>query len=401
MDRSQLPETEYAATGPGTFAAPGPSPAADSVAPPLTHASGGVIGRGYRALELDGLRAMAILLVMFHHMAPRSGVLQWLGSAFGECGWAGVDLFFVLSGFLITSILCNSAHKPRYYRNFIVRRALRILPLYLLFLLLIAAATHLIDRPQWLAFQRWGGIWPYFLYIANVWTVIQHSLPPLVEFRILWSLQVEEQFYLAYPLLIALCPRGRLRGVLLVIAATAFLSRCIAVAGGASPLTTLVMTPFRMDALALGGVIATLYLDGALHAWLPTFRWTFSLGISVILILCCSHHIYHDDNAVRSVGFTVIAATSASILALALLYRNNLFGRILRLPPLVYTGQIAYGLYILHRLASSLIHHLATIVAIPSSLQFGLALAVAYGLASLSWYCFESKVLALKERFSA
>jgi len=400
MNRSQLPETEHSqAAGCGVLTGPRFTPGSGSVNSRLAHASGGLIGR--RVLELDGLRAIAILMVMCHHLAPHSGMLQWLGSAATEFGWAGVDLFFVLSGFLITSILCNSVYKPHYYRNFIVRRALRILPLYFLFLLLIAAVTYITDRPQWIAFQRWGGVGPYFLYIANIWSAIRHSQSPLVEFRILWSLQVEEQFYLAYPILVALCPRSRLRGMLLAIAATALAGRCAAMALGASPLTTYVMTPFRMDALALGGVIATLHLDGALHAWLPVFQWTFAAGTSIIVILSYSHHIYHQDNAVRSFGFTIIAATAASLLAFALLYRTGLFGRILRLPPLVYTGQIAYGLYILHRLAYSIIYNLTRIVAIRRPVQFILGLAVAYGLASLSWYCFESKVLALKERFSA
>ena len=93
---------------------------------------------GPRVTELDGLRGIAILLVLLHHLWPTKGALSHLGRI-SEAGWIGVDLFFVLSGYLITGILLDSAGRPHYYRNFIVRRTLRIFPLYYLFLLCAGA----------------------------------------------------------------------------------------------------------------------------------------------------------------------------------------------------------------------------------------------------------------------
>ena len=357
------------------------------------------IGRGERRPELDGLRAIAILLVMFHHMAPRSGALAWLGRASAEAGWMGVDLFFVLSGFLITCILCQSAGREHYYRSFLARRALRIVPLYLAYLACTAIASYRFAPAQWAAFLQWGGLTPYLLYCANVWASIRHAQPPIAELTSLWSLQVEEQFYLAYPLVIAVCPSARLRPLLAACAALALAGRCIAAGLGASALTAYVNTPFRMDSLALGGVVATLYLDGTLRRWTAACRGVCCLGAAVIVTLCATHRIYHEELIIRTAGFTIIALTFAAVLALTLLGDSDAIARALRLPPLVYSGQIAYGLYILHRPAWAIVHKASRILAVSPATEFVLGVALAYGLASLSWHLFESKILKLKQRF--
>ena len=119
-----------------------------------------------RSLELDGLRAFAILPVLMFHFKPTTGVLEWLGPLCNR-GWIGVELFFVLSGYLITGILVDSAGRPNYYKNFIVRRALRVLPLYYLYLAVTLFAIHL--RPSILQdMANWGGLKWYAFYAGNI-----------------------------------------------------------------------------------------------------------------------------------------------------------------------------------------------------------------------------------------
>src|ERR1051325_2130641 len=152
--------------------------------------------------ELDSLRGVAILMVLFFHgfnlptaMSHMSGLSRaFVYAATG--GWAGVNLFFVLSGFLITGILLDSRWKPQYYRRFYIRRALRILPAFYLLLLLLV----LLARIGWLDHRRIG--WPFialsFLYLANVTSFF--GVP--AQYAALWSLAVEEHFYLLWPTLV-------------------------------------------------------------------------------------------------------------------------------------------------------------------------------------------------------
>src|ERR1700704_885563 len=159
----------------------------------------GTLSLRSRIPELDSVRGMAVLLVLLFHgfiftpirIAPPSGVTRWFLCAAGG-GWMGVNLFFVLSGFLITGILLNARNGPRYYRTFYWRRALRILPAYYLVLSVLVLVTHL-----GLAERTVG--WPFlglsFVYLANVTDLF--GVPS--QYTVLWSLAVEEHFYLFWP----------------------------------------------------------------------------------------------------------------------------------------------------------------------------------------------------------
>src|ERR1039458_4652577 len=175
--------------------------------------------RPNRVPELDGLRAFAILPVIFHHVYPFGGLFAWTGF-FGEAGWIGVDLFFVLSGYLISGILMDSVDRPHYYRNFIIRRSLRIFPLYYLCLGLFSLAAWRGSGPAWAEMQRWGIGW-FVVYLGNFRAAWLHTTPPIFSFVPLWSLQVEEQFYLLFPFVVLLLSRRNLRR---------FLSACVVAA---------------------------------------------------------------------------------------------------------------------------------------------------------------------------
>ena len=182
---------------------------------------------GKRLMSLDGLRGIAILAVIAEHtlrLFHPTSVLSRLWAAFQESSWAGVDLFFVLSGFLITGILLDSRHDKRYFLNFYARRTLRIFPLY--YAVLVIA---ILIVPAVMGFSKLPEL--YSRLVANqlwLWTYLQnfaqasgpHALPGFGHF---WSLAVEEQFYWVWPLAVFLLPRRHL--FRLCITLCAFLPR--------------------------------------------------------------------------------------------------------------------------------------------------------------------------------
>src|SRR6201996_3771215 len=184
--------------------------------------------------QLDGLRACAILGVFLYH-SP----LHFKG------GWAGVDLFFVLSGFLITRILVSHREMPikQYFGTFYMRRARRILPPYIALMVVVSLLFGFSWVPTWYA----------YLGAMN----FPRVGPP--ELSMLWSLAVEEQFYLFWPFVVLFFPRRRLAWVAVSLILTAPLLRAIA-----TPLLTdhwaiYKQTPFRMDCLATGALIGILW----------------------------------------------------------------------------------------------------------------------------------------------
>ncbi|HKN20995.1 MAG TPA: acyltransferase, partial [Terracidiphilus sp.] len=141
--------------------------------------------------ELDGLRGLAILAVVLYHCNPR---LQgtWIYGA-SLWGWAGVILFFTLSGFLITSILLTTRDQPRYFHNFHARRALRIWPVYLLLLVVVY-----LNAPWFIGPSVWEAIKtaPWLAYIFCVQNLFHLTLPPAIQPT--WALAIEEQYYFVW-----------------------------------------------------------------------------------------------------------------------------------------------------------------------------------------------------------
>src|ERR1700687_2454964 len=211
-----------------------------------------------RIPELDGLRGLAILLVLFYHYIESSPVLPGFLSVAGRLTWSGVDLFFVLSGFLIGGILLNARESPNYFKAFYVRRAYRILPIYAATLAafwLIRALSH-VDYSdnvslQWL-FSR---AFPWYFYATltqNISMSYYGALGP-AWLGATWSLAVEEQFYLTLPFLIKYVKPRRLRYLLgiVILFAPVFrtLLRLFVTHGEVG---TYVLMPSRADALMLG-----------------------------------------------------------------------------------------------------------------------------------------------------
>jgi peptidoglycan/LPS O-acetylase OafA/YrhL len=227
---------------------------------------------------LDGLRGLAILGVMLFHQTVMA-VGTGLEHAFVDLSHllsSGVDLFFVLSGFLITGILYDSRGGSHYYRNFYARRFLRIFPLYYAVLFVALVILPYFSHPKLAKWSHVGGlgqVW-YWLYLSN-WSIalggvgVRHGM-----IDISWSLSIEEQFYLIWPVMVQWFSRRRLIGICVGLIATAFGVRLALRLAGAPIIWAMMLTPARMDDLAVGALIALLARGrGGLASLVPAARW--------------------------------------------------------------------------------------------------------------------------------
>jgi peptidoglycan/LPS O-acetylase OafA/YrhL len=324
-----------------------------------------------RIARLDGVRAVAFLTIFVHHGFDIPHL------------WAGVDIFFVLSGFLITSILMDSRGKEGAWGRFYERRALRILPPYLVFLLLATFFLHL----------HWDGkeLW-YALFAMNFAEVFKVGVPGL---GILWSLAVEEQFYLFWPFVaLNFSPRIVLRfAVALVIlapilrgAATPFLQDHSAI---------YYLMPFRMDLLASGAILAVLWQEpGALARWR---RWGLALMGGGLLVLIACVRIFPDFHAEGNtfvfnvLGYSLICCIATGLLAFTLGADKGLWMRLMTWKPVRWIGLVSYTSYLVHTGALALINPTSSLV-----LNRLLALAFVIAYASLSWFVLEKPILQLR-----
>src|SRR5882762_6510727 len=348
--------------------------------------------------QFDGLRGVAILLVLIGH----SGFLEALPHA-GMLEYArfGVDLFFVLSGFLITGILTDSKGSRHYFRNFYARRALRIWPLYYLVLFVAFVVVPLFEpamRPTA------AGVWPAFVfYVQNIALVHRDTYP--FGLGATWSLAVEEQFYLTWPLLVFLLKKRTLAifSVLLVVVS---LSLRLSFHFHGAPLGFVhFFTLSRLDAIALGS-LAALWLRSPSCTFV---RWRIRayqfLGFGVAGTIL-ARILMHRNSSV--VGYTFLAIAFTGLLGISLTSdsQSSLLGRSLSAGWLRYIGRISYGIYLLHyplfilwaRFVDTLGFYRAHKMA-GNLLAFVGQIALATIAASISWRFFEEPILRLKELF--
>lgn len=353
-----------------------------------------------RLIEVDGLRSLAILPVLFNHCYSHEGLLRSI-SFIGDIGWLGVDLFFVLSGFLITGILVDTVGRKNYYRNFMIRRVLRIFPLYYCCLIAFTIAGHR-NALQWHALQEWGGVGWFFSYLGNFRTAWMRTNVPIFSFDPLWSLQVEEQFYLVYPFVVLVLSRSGLRKFLIacVIGAPVLRAAFFFLAPG-SITARYMLTPCRMDSLALGGLCALIKRSTLAEKITLSQMQCVALASAALTLVC----FFLSENVMTVLGFTPMAITSGAVLMMVLLWPSHITVRWLRWRPLVYTGQVAYGLYLLHAPAgwigrSIIGHFIGHTIPGHSTLSVPITYVCGFIAAGLSWRFLESPILLLKDRFT-
>ncbi len=366
---------------------------------------------------LDGLRGWAILLVLGHHFTTAGrdhGIVADLLCRTMYNGWVGVDLFFVLSGFLITGILLDARGTPHFLRNFYARRVFRIFPLYygvLAVVFAIAATTGggSIGRfDSALANQKW--FWLYgvnFLYANGGWEGVA-----LGHF---WSLAVEEHFYMLWPFLVLICPRKWLAGVCLFFMAGALALRVYLTGTEYLPFGYYILTPCRMDSLAMGGLLALLVRGrGGVATLIKPARIVAGITGVVLAGLLVKYHLFvrpggEGFRLVSTVGFTTLALFFASTLLLLINPQSTSSLRALvNNRPMRLLGKYSYGLYVFHyllkpfidlRLSPELLapklHSFVAAVIV----YFVIASALSLGAAMLSWHLFEKHFLKLKHYF--
>jgi peptidoglycan/LPS O-acetylase OafA/YrhL len=363
---------------------------------------------------LDGVRGIAILAVCAMHMTVLSGgpLLDRLWMQAGVFGFSGVDLFFVLSGFLITGILLDSKSSAHYFRNFYARRVLRIFPLYYAFL---AVVLLVMPRFHQLASHTLGpddgsAAW-YWTYLCN-FAIARHRSFPRGPLSVTWSLAVEEQFYMLWPAVVLLLSRRRLIQLCLALGIVALLTRVVLWSRGADWITLYVLTPCRMDSLAAGALVAAVARGpGGVPALLPWARRCAVAALLLAIALICwqgTHWTFVPP--AELVGYTVLAALFSSFLPIAISSPAcSLMGRVLGGRVLGLFGRYSYAIYLFHDPIRTLIREklldpnlLPTVLGshVPAQLLFyAVALTLTTGLAWLSWTCFERPLLRLKRFF--
>lgn len=353
---------------------------------------------------LDGLRGIAILLVLMHGFdvlnAP-GGLWHGVDLAL-DAGWIGVQLFFVLSGFLITGILLDTQDSPAYYRNFFVRRVLRIFPLYYgVLLLAFVVVPLLVALPAGYGeHQLW--LWTY---TENFTAPFGGSNPLFPHF---WSLCVEEQFYLVWPLVVRIAGRRGVVALGTALVAIAIASRIYVRAHYGQPIgaeAAYSFTPCRFDALAIGAITAALLRGERFGRQVIQRRSAGFLALAGMLIVLAGlvvGRLGRIGEPMQIAGYTVIALGFAFVLVSAMSPTATLF----TWSPLRTIGTYSYAMYVfyapLHLLAGlPLLARFGASPSVPLALAYVVAASLAtYCFAALSYRFYERHFLALKPRLA-
>ena len=362
--------------------------------------------------ELDSLRGIAILLVLFFHGFNYPGLVwsQFKGPArvfitASLGGWTGVYLFFVLSGFLITGILLDSKPKPHYYRRFYIRRALRILPAFYLVLLLLIV----LPRTGWLEHRRVGlpFIGLSFLYLANLTPIF--GVPE--HYAVLWSLAVEEHFYLVWPTVVRAFSRRTAGWCALAIFVASPGIRALAYGLGYDAGAS--YTWLVADDLGIGALLGVLS-RGRMARRIPMLYFSLLCGAAAIamFVLGTPFGIWRGSTFVGAVfRLTTLNLFCAGVLAATLLLGTSRLKWLAQRPLLRWFGEISYGLYLVHMLAFDFIDHWIVryfpglYAQLPSRLsllfcRFLISMGLAVGVAVLSRRYFEEWFLGWKDRWT-
>jgi len=360
---------------------------------------------------LDGVRGLAILMVLAVHFigdAVPTSRLEKALTAVASQGDYGVDLFFVLSGFLITGILVDARAAPHYFRNFYARRAVRIFPLYYLVLAVVFFAGGLLpflssaEVVTLREHQAWAWLYGVNFYDAKqgAW-----SLPYLDHF---WSLAVEEHFYFVWPAIVWLLPPRALLRTSGAIVLAAFLAHVACRLAGVNLIAQYVLTPLRLDALVLGGFLAVLARQPGGMAVIER-RLKLAAAVAAVVLLGTFAFNQLDPRGyffLRPLRNMMIIGLLATLLVGALTTQAATpMGRLFRAPSLRFLGKYSYGLYVFHHFFSYWLtqhdadcalfawvgnHTLAILV----RAVVGSAASTAIALAS--YHLFEKRALALK-----
>lgn len=363
--------------------------------------------------SLDGVRGLAIATVMLYHgwVYTGDGSFGLAIEQLRSIGWAGVDLFFVLSGFLITGILLETREQPQYWRNFLIRRGLRIFPLYYAVLCALLVGGLVLQRMGLghvdQSLEHLDNIWVNFTYLTDIWvgTVGEDKAP----IDIAWSLAIEEQFYLVFPAVVLYFRRSD-RGLVAVLVAMVLLApvaRILTHLHGAQPtLGPYALPHCRMDTLALGALVRLLMHMGHVQIVATLARLAPILIAAALLVLFTWTR---KDPRFIVLGYSLTAlAAAAGIAALVEAAPRGWSRRAFENGALVYLGKLSYGLYLFHLFARAAVNFALPKLVGPGhgkelwyvAAQLGGMLALTLLVATVSFEIFEKPILKLKDRWA-
>lgn len=366
-----------------------------------------------RIAELDGLRALAVLGVLIWHltgsMAPRDdsylAEILMRGTVFGR---TGVDLFFILSGYLIIGILIDQRESPNLFKVFYIRRLFRIWPPYLVLVALYWLGYWLQGESE--AFNtRHGWLTQLAAQLSFNWNTLMALTDSGVSrgFSVTWSVAIEEWFYVFIPLLIVLLPRSRLWAMLITLSLASALARAaFSLTWPDIWLAPYVLLPFRLDGLCIGGLVAIVHRSSTARAWLTSRKadilqfTAIALAINVAMVVLSLSDL---DATMYRAGHLILSLTYGLIVLTCVVFSGDVAFGFLRAGWLKRVSLISYTLYLVHPLFLSAAFQIAGRKEILASLQDIMlmltALTVSLIFSALSFALIEKRAIAFSHRF--
>ena len=367
--------------------------------------------------ELDGLRGLAILFVMLFHFTADIPANSSMGRAvlkLCSVGWIGVDLFFVLSGYLITGILLRTKGSPHFFRNFYARRTIRIFPLYYGVLFIIFILLPGLGFSPRINFPWEEQLW-FWLYGTNVLIILKGigaTVFGSVMLTHFWTLSVEEHFYLLWPTVVRWANPKKLISIGIGVILICTVARAVMSYFFRQPLASYCLTPFRIDSLIAGAILVTFcysvkptdfdirrFAIGTIATTLP----------SLIVLFFWRQGLHPHDPLIQVVGYPLISGLSAAAIALAIVAKHDSIGTsFLRTCFLTSLGKYSYGIYIYHVLiwfplnnwfSAGQLSRITGSTLIGAVLHIFLLSGASFAIAYISWHCYENPFLRLKRFF--
>jgi peptidoglycan/LPS O-acetylase OafA/YrhL len=338
-----------------------------------------------RIPQLDAVRGVAILVVMAHNISLKYPLLH--SEKWTRDGWMGVDLFFALSGLLITASLLDTKESPSYFKNFYVRRCLRIWPLYYALIFFMFVLVRFLSPSQFQEVIRTSSPWWAFpLFLQNFLLPIStNAAGPLA---VTWSLAIEEQFYLFWAPVVRVCSSTRL---LRVAIAEMSVSPALRYYLSLRHVNLYTNVFCRLDALMAGVILAIMLRSrNFVPAKLLARAWILFVSAGLFAFVA-------ESLDARWIVFTFTALASGSFIFVSLFSPQKWVQAVMANRFLIYSGIISYGLYLLHKIPSGVVQtlHLDRHPWLP----FPFIFLTSYLLAALSWTLWEKPFLSLKRFF--
>jgi peptidoglycan/LPS O-acetylase OafA/YrhL len=340
-----------------------------------------------RIPQLDAVRGLAILVVMAHNVSLKYPVLH--SEKWTRDGWMGVDLFFALSGLLITGSLLDTKQSAGYFKNFYVRRCLRIWPLYYALIFFMFVLVRFLSPSEFQDVVRTSSPWWAFpLFLQNFLLPIStNAAGPLA---VTWSLAIEEQFYLFWAPVVRFCSSTNL---LRIAIAEICISPALRYYLSLHHVNLYTNVFCRLDGLMAGAILAIM-LRSRNFVPLKLLPWAWILFLTAGLVAFVAESL-----DARWIVFTFTALASAAFIFVSLFSPQKWVQKVMANRFLIYSGIISYGLYLLHKIPSGVVQtlHLDRHPWLP----FPFVFVTSYALAALSWILLEKPFLSLKRFFQS